>query len=423
MKKPLLVALAIAATGFAGFGSAALASPAEDLVKQGAFYIGFYYNGPAKVPYWRELQKTMLADVQKVCAGDAKCGYDKGAEVIKATIKSINDGFTEYRTADAVDDEDRFAEGKGPAKPTIGVTVGEFPGRGLIVLEVFPGEPGFDAGLARGDVITTIAGQPATLAALKAAETGAKPFDLAYSTKGAAKTASITGKLVEDGRIPYRQSLAGGKALLIRIPNLFGSETTSIGNRVHQTVRRAITDKATGIVIDLRDSISGYDSEALLAAGAFVKEGGFIYDRRFQGQDETYTLTNNGGRITARDEAGNQGVVGQADAPQNFTGGVVVLVNKRTVNSAEMLAWFLQKPGRAKVIGEPTAGALTVSGFNLDLVNGDYIAVSSLRMLNLDKTPFPNAITPDVVAPDDYANLASGVDTQLQKALETLGVQ
>ncbi len=419
MKRSLLAALAIAVTGFTGV----LASPAEDLVKQASFYIGFYYNGPAKVPYWRDLQKQMLADVQKVCAGDAKCGYDKGVEVVKATIKAVNDGFTEYRTSDAVDDEDRFAEGKGPAKPSVGITGADFGGRGVIVLEVFPGEVAFDAGLLRGDVIQTIGGQPATVVALKAAETGGKAFDIAYTSKGAAKTASLTGKLIEDGRVPYRQSLQGGKVLLIRVPNLFGSQTTSIGNRIHQTVRRALSDKATGIIIDLRDSISGYDTEALLAAGAFVKDGGFIYDQRFQGQDQTVTLAANGGQVVLKDEAGNGQVVGQADSPQSYTGGVVVLVNKHTVNSAEMLAWFLQKPGRAKVVGESSAGALTVSGSNFDLINGDYLAISSLRMLNLDKTPFPAQITPDVVVPDDYGNLANGTDVQLQKALETLGVK
>jgi carboxyl-terminal processing protease len=420
MKRSLLVAFVAAATGLSG---ALAASPAEDLAKQAAFYIGFNYNGPAKVPYWRDLQKQMLTEVQRVCAGDPKCAYDKAVPVIKSVISGINDGFTEYRTGAAVDDEDRFVEGKGPARPTVGLTGADFPTRGVIVLEAFPGEPAFDAGLARGDVITTINGQPATLEGLKAAEVTGTAIQIAYTSKGAAKTATLTGRMVEDGRTPYRISLQGGRVLMIRVPNLFGSETTSIGNRIHQTVRRAITDRAGGIIIDLRDSISGFDSEALLAAGAFVKEGGFIYDRRFQGQDETYSLANNGGQVVGRDEAGNQGVVGQADSPQSFTAPVVVLVNKHTVNSAEMLAYFLQKPGRAKVVGDLTAGALTVSGSNFDLVNGDYIAVSSLRMLNLDKTPFPARITPDVLVPDDYASLANGTDVQLNKALETLGVR
>jgi carboxyl-terminal processing protease len=420
MKRRILTALIVAATGFT---ATLAASPAEDLVKQAAFYIGFNYNGPAKVPYWRELQKTMLAEVQKVCAGDAKCGYDKAVPVIKNVISGINDGFTEYRTSASVDDEDRFVDGKGPARPTVGITGADFPTRGVIVLEAFPGEPAFDAGLVRGDVITTINGQPATLEGLKAAEVTGTAMQIAYTSKGAAKTATLTGRMIEDGRVPYRVSLQGGRVLMIRVPNLFGSSTTSIGNRIHQTVRRAITDKAGGIIIDLRDSISGFDTEALLAAGAFVKEGGFIYDVRFQGQDQTATLTNNGGQVVIRDEAGNQQVVGQADSPQNFTAPVVVLVNKHTLNSAEMLAYFLQKPGRAKVVGDPSAGALTVSGTNLDLINGDYLTVSSYRMLNLDKTPFPARITPDVPVPDDYASLANGTDVQLNKALETLGVR
>jgi carboxyl-terminal processing protease len=414
MKKPLLATLAIIS---ASLGTA-LASPAEDLVKQASFYIGFYYNGPAKVPYWRELQKTMLTDVQKLCAGDAKCGYDKGVQVIKGYINTLNDPFTTLIPAREAEDVDRFVDGKGPSTPTIGLKARELPGQGLVVLEAFPGEPAFNAELARGDVIRTINGQPATLAGLRTAEDGGKAISLAYSNKGTAKTAQVTPVLVDDTRAPSRQSLAEGKVLMIRIPNFYGP----IGTRVHSNAARAVTDKAQGVIIDLRDSESGFDSEALLAAGAFVKSGGFIYDNRFQGQDSTYTVEN--GIVSEKDEAGKSRPAGQAQRPTQYTGNVVVIVNKQTVNSSEMLAYFLQKPGRAKIVGETTAGQLASSGSSVgQLINDDYIQVSYLRMLNLDKTPFSPAITPDVVVPEDLAGLAQGRDVQLEKALELIGAK
>ena len=89
-----------------------------------------------------------------------------------------------------------------------------------------------------------------------------------------------------------------------------------------------------------------------------------------------------------------------------------------------MLAYFLQRVGRAQVVGVTTSGQNGVSGGGLaQLINDDIIQISQYRMLNLDKTPFPMAVTPDVVVPEDLAALAAGRDAQLEKALEILGAK
>lgn len=419
MKKPLLLALALAASSLQLAHAQAKPTPAEDLVKQASFYIGFYYNGAAKVPYWRELQKTMLADVQKACAGAANCGYDVGRKVIGDYLKTVNDPFTRLISDDDAETQNRYVDGKGPSTTTIGIQARELPGQGVVVLEAFPGEPAFNADMSRGNLIKTINGAPATLAALHAAELAGKDIALAYTVGGAAKTATIKPILVEDPRAPYRSTV--GKALMIRIPHLYGS----IGSRVHANVARAVRDNAAGVVIDLRDAFSGFDSEALLAAGAFIKEGGFIYDQRFQGQDSTYRLANNGAAVTGQDEGSSQTpVVGQASSPVQYAGKVVVLVNSTTENSSEMLAYFLQRVGRAQVVGTATAGQLGVSGSTVgQLINDDWIQVSYLRMLNLDRSPFPMNITPDVVVQEDLASLVAGRDVQLERALDILGAR
>jgi carboxyl-terminal processing protease len=418
MKKPLLLALALAVSSLQLAHAQAKPSPAEDLVRQASFYIGFYYNGPTKVPYWRDLQKTMLADVQKACAGAANCGYDVGRKVISDYMKSINDPFTRLISPEEYETFERYVDGKGPATPTIGIQARELPGQGLVVLEAFPGEPAFNADMSRGNLIKTINGVPATLAALNTAERSGRDISIEYVAGGATKTATVKAILVEDPRAPYRSTV--GRALMIRIPHLYGG----IGTRVHANVTRAVRDNAAGVIIDLRDSFSGFDSEALLAAGAFIREGGFIYDRRFVGGDVTYRLTANGGTVTGQEETGAAQTAGQAQSPVQYNGKVVVLVNEITENSSEMLAYFLQRVGRAQVVGTATNGQLGVSGGAIaQLINDDIIQVSEYRMLNLDKTPFPMKITPDVVVPEDLAALAAGRDTQLEKALELLGAR
>jgi carboxyl-terminal processing protease len=418
MKKPLLIALALAASSLSFAQAQTKPSPAEDLVKQASFYIGFYYNGPSKVPYWRDLQKTMLTDVQKACAGVANCGYDVGRKVIGDYMKTLNDPFTRLVSPEDYETVERYVDGKGPATPTIGIQARELPGQGLVVLEAFPGEPAFNADMSRGNLIKTVNGAPATLAALNTAERLGKDISLEYVAGGASKTATVKPILIEDPRAPYRSTV--GRALMIRIPHLYGG----IGTRVHANTSRAVRDNAAGVIIDLRDSFSGFDSEALLAAGAFIREGGFIYDRRFAGQDETYRLVGNGATVTGQGETGSAQTIGQAQSPVQYNGKVVVLVNEITENSSEMLGYFLQRVGRAQIIGTATAGQLGVSGGGLaQLINDDIIQVSEMRMLNLDKTPFPMKLTPDVVVPEDLAALSAGRDVQLEKALELLGAR
>ncbi len=205
----------------------------------------------------------------------------------------------------------------------------------------------------------------------------------------------------------------------LRIYHLYSSDSYSTAQRIHEAARQAEQAGARGMVIDLRDALTGYDSEALLAAAAFTGKGGFIYDRRFQGLDETHTVEN--GRLYVQPEGGEKEEQSALERPYLARIPVVVLVNRHTYNSAEMLAYFLQAAGRAKVVGEPTAGALGMSGSaEGPLINGDFIAVSSLRMRNLDGSPFPLKVSPDVLVEDDLEALVAGRDPVLERALEML---
>ncbi|RDI95871.1 PDZ domain-containing protein [Meiothermus sp. QL-1] len=396
----------------------ALASPAQSLFDQATFLIGFYYNGPAKVPPFRELRRQYQPELDRLCAAEReRCGYDKARQVIERIVKDIGDPFTTLITREELIDDQRYGAGLGPAAPRIGVWVRETP-RGLVVTEAFPGEPAHEAGLRRGDLIVQIAGQPATLARLKAAESAQRPISLSYSRQGSPRSLTLTPRVAQASMQP-RLELRGNIAYL-RVYHLYSSDEFSPAQRIHDAARQAEQAGARGMVIDLRDALTGYDSEALLAAAAFTGGGGFIYDRRFQGQDETHTVEN--GRLKVKYENGDEEELSALKAPYLAHLPVVVLVNRHTFNSTEMLAYFLQKAGRARVVGEPTAGALGMSGSaEGPLINGEFIAVSSLRMRHLDGSLFPLRVTPDVAMEDDLEALIAGRDVILERALQLLG--
>ncbi|MBF6593114.1 MAG: PDZ domain-containing protein [Thermaceae bacterium] len=411
-RTPLLAGLF--ATYFLG---SALASPAQDLFDQATFLIGFYYNGPAQVQSFRDLRKTYQPQLDSLCAVDKdKCGYDAARKVIQSIVQNINDPFTQLMDNAELANEQRYGAGLGPAQPRIGVWTRQVP-QGLIVVESFPGEPAYEAGIRRGDVITSVGTAPATPTTLSAAEASKAAFNLSVSRQGTGKTLSLTAKVADQAMQPTLD-INNGIAYL-KVYHFYASQDFSTAEHIYDAVHKAEQAGAKGIVLDLRNSLTGYDSEALLAAGAFIAKGGFIYNRRFQGLNETHTLDN--AKIYNQPQGQDKQLENQVPNPILTKLPVVVLVNRYTNNSAEMLAYFLQSAGRAKVVGEPTAGALAISG-NAEgpLINGEFVAVSSLKMENLDGSPFPARVTPDVLVPQDLAALSNGRDLALEKALELL---
>lgn len=425
-KTPLGKALVPALGAVLTWLSAAQAAPpptslAQALFDQGTFFLGFYYNGPAQVPSFRELRRIYQPQLDQACAPNKdRCGYGQAHKVLEDIIQKLGDPFTRFVSVRELEDARRYEQGLGPVSARIGVWVREVP-KGLVVVEAFPGEPAFEAGLRRGDLITSIAGQPATLARLEELETAAEstktPFPLTYSRQGTSRSVNLTARVAQETMQPRYELL--GKVAYLKVYHLYASPRFSVAQRIYEAARRAESSGAKGMILDLRDALTGYDIEALLAAGAFIPKSGFIYDRRFQGLDETVTLES--GQVFSQREGQEREPERAVPDPYQAKLPLVVLVNRYTVNSAEMLAYFLQAAGRAKVVGEPTAGALGASGdAEGPLISGDFISVSSLRMRALDQTPFPLKVTPDVLLPEDLEALSQGRDLALEKALELL---
>lgn len=403
-----------------GLLSPVLASPAQNLFDQATFLIGFNYSGPAKVPNFRDLRKQFQPQLDQACASlGEQCGYDQAKGVIQNILTSLDDPFTIFVSSSELDDDDRYGSGLGPAAPRIGVWARETP-KGLVVVESFVGEPAYKAGVRRGDVITQIAGQPATLARLGDMEASVKAAALTVSRQGEAREVNLTAQAVEEAMQP-RLEVSSGIAIL-KVYHLYSSRAANFSSarQIQRAVSQAERGGAKALILDLRDALTGYDTDALSAAGLFVPKVGFEYQSRFKGQSSTQLVEN--GRYSIQQEGQDFSEARNLSMPAFQTKlPMVILVNRYTFNSAEMLAYFLQAAGRAKVVGEPTAGALGVSGgAEGPLISGDFVAVSSSRLRDLDGKAFPLKLTPDVVVPEDLDALAAGHDVILERALELL---
>lgn len=100
----------------------------------------------------------------------------------------------------------------------------------------------------------------------------------------------------------------------------------------------------------------------------------------------------------------------------SWRGPLVVLINPRSTSGKEMIAHALKRRGRAVLVGETTAGAVSFGQANR-LSDGSalYVAVAAIRIDG--ETLEGVGVQPHVRVPDDF-RFAQGGDPQLQRALQ-----
>ena len=104
--------------------------------------------------------------------------------------------------------------------------------------------------------------------------------------------------------------------------------------------------------------------------------------------------------------------------PKPFHGKIALLVDRHTASAAEMITIFAKENGLATVVGEKTAGRLLSAtstkvggGFRLALPTGSYRTWNGMTLEG-------NPIEPDLRIDFDWRERRSGIDAQLQSAVE-----
>lgn len=317
-----------------------------------------------------ELQRSYLypIDQEKVLRG-----------AINGALGSLDDEFTYYSEPvdNAIDAENLAGEFYGIAVQLVAANP---DGKGGKVDNVFKGGAAADAGVQIGDVFVKIDDKEVLDSTLN---------EIVRLVRGKEGT-TVTITFARNGK-PYTVKIPRRKFVSISVeqtvlPGNIGyiALNTFYNEKVSEQFRAAIASmKQKGVqklILDMRNNGGG-----LLNAGVDVAD-------QFLGS---------GNIVSLKDRTGRSQVYGRAsNRPTDYTGKLVVLVNKNSASASEVVAGALQDMKRATIIGEQTFGK-GVAQIPVDTVDGGKVAiVNSAWLTPQGREIHKKGITPDIAVKD-----------------------
>lgn len=159
---------------------------------------------------------------------------------------------------------------------------------------------------------------------------------------------------------------------------------------LHLNVKREIdklkAKNVDSIIVDLRDNGGGLLPEAVYTTGQFIKSGPVVL---------------------VRDVNANEAPYEDSDDSIEYTGPLVVLINRLSASSSEIMAAALQDYGRALIVGDTSYGKGTVQQSRpltrlYDLAGSDlgsiHYTIAKFYRINGGSTQL-RGVTPDIVLP------------------------
>jgi carboxyl-terminal processing protease len=355
------------------------------------------------------LEKSAKQKLGEICKDLPRCEYAQGVPVLEELIASLGDGHT-FRMSSLRRAEFDANQQNRPLRG-VGLKFAPLPDApALVVTRVLEGSPAHKAGIKRGDVVLGVNGSlerfaSATQATTAITELEATAANLEFVLRGNSVPVVLEPVLIG----PWLPSLAFVND--VAVVTFYQYLTPLVAARVQEHIRAALLLKAKAIVLDVRGSGGGSAFESMGSAGAFVQPVG----TRFEVKNGIGGYEFRNGSIFA----GNTQIWNLPNFVR-WEKPVLVLTNRISRSAAEYMTYFLQRPKRAVVLGERTAGVLNTSTNLYPLPDGSTLAITAGRSSSLDGQPHPEFVTPDIVLPDDMAALAAGRDLILERAIGML---
>ena len=277
---------------------------------------------------------------------------------LQAAVASLDDPYSHYYPPAQYSS---FQQETNPQVAGIGVEPAAAPvDGGLQIVEVIQGSPAAKAGLQQGDVITAVGSKSLRGmsveqdAALIRGKAGTQ-VRLTVLRKGRSHMVTIT-------RANVSVPVAASKLLHYRGRRLgyleFAQFSQGSAAQLRQQVQRMLKQHAQGLILDLRDNPGGLLEQAVGVASLFIKHGTIVTTRGRSQPTTVYTA------------------LGDAIAPKI---PMVVLVDRGTASSAEIVTGALKDHGRAQIVGTRTYGKGVFqqlmplpAGSWLDITVGEY---------------------------------------------------
>ncbi len=360
----------------------------------GAFVLGFRLSGP------RERAAPPALSVVDAVREELAARYYRPVPnsvlrlgSVHSMLAALNDPYTEYLDRPAYVLLRRQIAGSYTG---IGVTLLPAP-RGLLVVATQAG-PGRRAGIRVGDTITRIGSASAARLGLAnaltrigghsgttihlQAERAGKP--IAFSVRRAAVQApTVSGHPISFGGRTYG---------FLRIASFRANAAAALAPELRR-LRRSGVD---GFVLDLRENPGGLVDQAISVSSLFLRSGVVVTLQGAHRPREVYRAS------------------GHPIAPFR---PLVVLVDRYTASSAEIVAAALHDDGRATLVGEHTFGKAVVQSID-PLANGGALALTTARYFTPAGADISRkGVRPDIRVIDDPR---TPMDDVLTTALATL---
>lgn len=177
-------------------------------------------------------------------------------------------------------------------------------------------------------------------------------------------------------------SYYGRKIGVITISSFY----TDLSLNVKRELSKLESENVDGIIVDLRNNGGGLLPEAVYTTGLFIKDGPVVL---------------------VRDVNGNESAYDDTDASMLYKGPLVVLINRLSASSSEIMAAALQDYGRALIVGDTSYGKGTVQQSRpltrlYDLIGADlgsiHYTIAKFYRINGGSTQL-KGVTPDIAMP------------------------
>ena len=328
------------------------------------------------------------------------------AELERAAIKGmvgVLDSYSAYLPAE--DNREVTSQLEGEYQG-IGVWV-DFRDGEIVVISAMPGSPAEEAGLRAGDVIESADGNPLTgltsedaLSFVRGPESSFVSLVVRRADTGARETLRVQRRSIPLHSVLY-QLVPGTSVAHIKV-SIFSDTTTA---ELDDALAQATADRATGIVLDLRDNGGGWVTAAQEMIGRFVpaERGPALFED--EGDDS--------------DGPRPEPILGASSVS---TLPMIVLVNGGTASAAEIVAGALHDYDRARVVGEPTFGKGSVQRIH-QLDDGSSVRITFATWLTPSQHVIEGTGIPiDLAIPADpgEAAVAGVADSQLLAAVDEL---
>ncbi|MEK9130810.1 MAG: S41 family peptidase [Patescibacteria group bacterium] len=268
----------------------------------------------------------------------------------------------------------------------------------LQIVAPLPESPAERAGLMAGDAILAIDGlDTAGMASDEAVKhiRGPKDTDVTLTIRRGedeARDVVITRDTIEIDSVTYQLRDDGIAVITI---SFFNGDTSRLFT---DAARQALTDGASGIILDLRNDPGGYLTAAIDVASAWVGTDTVVIEKIRDQEEKT---------------------IGRGPALLNGL-ATVVLVNGGSASASEIVAGALQDHDQATIVGEQTFGKGSVQDYR-DLPDGSAVKLTVARWYTpANRSIDQQGITPDLLVEMTAEDYQAERDPQMDKAVEIL---